>query len=137
MEQLQYLTRFLVIQRRKQISALKLISIRKISPHKCWSGNIGPFQGFIMLHRFLKPSHARFEKASQNRYGKIIFFCFPFPFFYPPYHTLFYILLSFFFLFSFFLSFSPLFLPFPSFSSLLSSPVEMFPICFEIMITEL
>ena len=81
-------------------------------------------EGCILFRRFWKPSHARFEKAFQNRNGKIIFFCFPFPFL--PTIPLFF-KFFFFFLFSFFpLPFLfYLFLPF--FPPLLIS----FPICFE------
>ena len=73
-------------------------------------------QGCILFHRFWKRCHAWLKKASQNRNGNIIFFCFPFPFFCPSYLYF----LSIFFLFSFFPLFS-------SFSSLLSSPFEKLP----------
>ena len=62
-------------------------------------------QSCISFSGFWKPSYARYEKASQNREGKIIFICFPFPFFCPPY-------LPFFSFSPFFNPFSPLFLPF-------------------------
>ena len=70
-------------------------------------------QGRILLYRFWKPSHTRFEKASQNINGKIIFFCFPFPIF--AHHTSIFCPLFFSFLISSFPSFSPLFHPFSLF----------------------
>ena len=75
-----------------------------------------------VFHRFWKPSHARFEEASQNRdcKFKIILSCFPFPFFMPNIPSIF----CPFVFFSSFFSFSPYF-PFPSFSSLISSTSNM------------
>ena len=66
--------------------------------------------GCILFHRFWKPSHAQFKKASKNRNCKIIFFYFPFPIFV---HHIFLFLLfpSFLLIFALFLPFSLFFFP--------------------------
>ena len=89
-------------------------------------------QGCILFHIFWMPSHARFEKPSQNRNGKIIFllsivFCC------PPY-LYFVSYVFFFFLFSFSPSFSPLFLSLSLFFFPFLPPIfKSFQIRFEII----
>ena len=89
----------------------------------------GIFQGCILLHRFWKPSHCRFENVKSLPESAKSYFLLSISFFLPTI-PLFIVICLFFFLFStfsYFLLFSPPFLLFFPFSLFFSSFPLLFP----------
>ena len=126
---------FLFCFRRRRTMFLALLVVFKLN-----LSGLSKIQGCILFRRFWNPSHARFEKPSQNRYGKNNVF-FPFPFcppylyflsvclFFPIFSSFFFpLFLSFYIFFPLFLSFSIFFFLFSLFFFLFPSSSFFFPL---------